>query len=239
MHRAKTPQSPYLFPACRSPRSTGFRQPWCEKKEEPEEGSGRRWRCGRQGGVGRFRRGRIPARERLLAEGGQSHEWPAAAAAADGPRPGRAKELGAEQSTTGGGDSATASDPRQGGAARKGCRAAQGADLEPPGRNPPAAEKMGAEACADPPGGAGEGRPADEDTQVCSPPICCCWTTFYDGGSDRSAARLWRMARPPVEIMDDLPGGALRGRRRGALEACRGERPVAHEEQRCEGLRKG
>ena len=69
--------------------------------------------------------------------------------------------------------------------------------------------------------------------------ICCCWTTFYDGGSDRSAARLWRMARPPAEIMDDLPGGALRGRRRGALEACRGERPVAHEEQRCEGLQKG
>ena len=163
MHRAKTPQSPYLFPACRSPRSTGFRQPWCEKKEEPEEGSGRRWRCGRQGGVGRFRRGRIPARERPLVEGGQSHAWPAAAAAADGPRPGGAEELEAEQSTAGGGDGATAGDPRQGGAARKGCRAAQGADLEPPGRNPPAAEKMGAEACADPPGGAGEGRPADEE----------------------------------------------------------------------------
>jgi len=140
VHRAKTPQSPYLYPACRSPRSTGFRQPWCEKKEEPEEGSGRRWRCGRQGGVGRFRRGRIPARERPLAEGGQSHAWPAAAAAADGPRPGGAEELGVEQSTAGGGDGATAGDPRQGGAARKGCRAAQGADLDPPGRNPPAAE---------------------------------------------------------------------------------------------------
>ena len=105
-----------------------------------------------------------------------------------------------------GGDGAAAVDPGQGGAARKGCRAAQGADLDPPGRNLPAAEKMGVEACTDPPGGAGEGRPADEDTRVCSPPICCCWTTFYDGGSDRSAARLWRMARPPAEIMDDLPG---------------------------------
>ena len=83
---------------------------------------------------------------------------------------------------------------------------------------------MGAEACADPPGGAGEGRPADEDTRVCSPPICCCWMTFYDGGSDRSAARLWRMARPLAEIMDDLPGA-----RYEAVDGARWRRAVGND----------
>jgi len=46
--------------------------------------------------------------------------------------------------------------------------------------------------------------------------ICCCWTTFYDGGgSIRSTAQMGR-ALPPAEVMGDLPGGALGGRRGGA-----------------------
>ncbi|KAG2604447.1 hypothetical protein PVAP13_4NG063940 [Panicum virgatum] len=62
-------------------------------------------------------------------------------------------------------------------------------------------KQTGAEACADPTGGAGGGRPADEDTRVRSPPICCCWTTFYDGGgSIRSTAQMGR-ALPPAEVM--------------------------------------
>jgi hypothetical protein len=38
--------------------------------------------------------------------------------------------------------------------------------------------------------------------------ICCCWTTFYDGGSSiRSTAETGR-ALPPAEVMGNLPGGA-------------------------------
>jgi hypothetical protein len=53
--------------------------------------------------------------------------------------------------------------------------------------------------------------------------ICCCWTTYDDSESIQSTRKIGR-ALPPVEVMDDLPGGALGGRRGGAQELRRGGR---------------
>ena len=40
---------------------------------------------------------------------------------------------------------------------------------------------------------------------------------------------LRRRALPPAEVMEDLPGGALGGRRGDALDERRGRRPAAQE----------
>ena len=38
-----------------------------------------------------------------------------------------------------------------------------------------------------------------------------------------------RRALPPAEVMEELPGDALGGRRGDALDECRGRRPAAQE----------
>jgi len=115
-----------------------------------------------------------------------------------------------------------------------------GVDPDPSGRIPPAAEMVGVGGWGGegPPGEKQRSQPAgggfrqerckrEAKASSWTTPgefftICCCWTTFYDGGgSIRSTAQMGR-ALPPAEVMGDLPGGALGGRRGGAQKARRG-----------------
>ena len=226
MHRAKTPQSPYLFPACLSPRSTGFRQPRCEKKKEPEEGSGRRWWRGRHGGAGRFRRGGSPQGE---AAGGVRAE-PRVASSGRGRRRAKAWRSGGARGGAVHHRWRRRRDcrrPPPGRSRAEGVQSRPGSGSGSAGRNPPAAEKMGAEACADPPGGAGEGRPADEDTRVCSPTDLLllddllrrqirsiCRQTLEDGaapGRDHGRPPRGRATRPSTGRAGGVPWGTTCG----------------------------
>ena len=119
-----------------------------------------------------------------------------------------------------------------------------GVDPDPSGRIPPAAEMVGVGGWGGegPPGEKQRSQPAgggfrqercrrEANASSWTTPgefftICCCWTTFYDGGgSIRSTAQMGRVL-PPAEVMCDLHGGALGGCRGGAQEARRGGRPA-------------